>query len=447
MKKIQHILFIVSLLTIAKTNIALAQKTWTGATSTNWATASNWSPSIVPTTSDNITIPNTANKPVFSTGTHTVSSNGLTIQSGASLTLTGGTFATSGSLISTIEEGAPILILAGGALNISGGTLNNNGAIRNNGTITYTSGTYSNGTDGYYYSQNMSGSCLFTGTTFTNTGVLGDFAFSTATKCSYFGSGLTSTGKFFFNLTNSNTPCTDYYQIVVTGTANLSGSNYEAWDINGDVTSGTTYTLLTATSITNFTNADVTLQNNTGKYVHIRQLGNTLTGLVNTSPTLAVELINFNAATEGSKNHLTWSTASETNNKGFDIERSRDGETFQSIGTVKAIGKAGNYNFTDAVPFATSYYRLKQVDFDGTETYSKVVSVANKGGKSLKVYPTLVSNGFLAVDTEGGDYSIYNIVGQQVQSGKTAQRLDVSALAKGTYFLKVGTEHAQFVKQ
>jgi hypothetical protein len=163
---------------------------------------------------------------------------------------------------------------------------------------------------------------------------------------------------------------------------------------------------------------------------------------------LPVELLKFTATTEGSKNYLTWATASETNNKGFDIERSRDGATFQSIGTVKAIGKAGNYIFTDATPVnGTNYYRLRQIDFDGTETYSKVVSVANKGGKSLKVYPTLVSNGFLTVDTEGGDYAIYNIVGQQVQSGQTSQRLDVSALAKGTYILKVGTEQAKFVKQ
>ena len=65
----------------------------------------------------------------------------------------------------------------------------------------------------------------------------------------------------------------------------------------------------------------------------------------------------------------------------------------------------------------------------------------------MKVYPTLVSNGILTVDTEGGDYDIYNIVGQQVQSGKTTQRLDVSALAKGTYILKVGAEQAKFVKQ
>ena len=161
-----------------------------------------------------------------------------------------------------------------------------------------------------------------------------------------------------------------------------------------------------------------------------------------------IELMSFDATnTEGGKNTLTWRTASEQDNKHFDIERSTDGNSFHSIGQVKGNNKPSSYQYTDNQPFSTTYYRLKQVDYDGTATYSKVVSVTNKGGKALKVYPTLVSNGILTVDTEGGDYAIYNIVGQQVQSGKNAQRLDVSALAKGTYILKVGAEQAKFVKQ
>lgn len=164
---------------------------------------------------------------------------------------------------------------------------------------------------------------------------------------------------------------------------------------------------------------------------------------------MPVELTAFDVQnTEGSKNHLTWRTASEKDNSHFDIERSTDGSTFHNIGQVKGNNKPSSYQYVDAAPFTMSYYRLKQVDFDGTTTYSKVVSVEQKGkGKGLKVYPTLVSNGILTVDTEGGDYSIYNIVGQQVQSGQTTQRLDVSALAKGTYILKVGAEQVKFVKQ
>jgi Secretion system C-terminal sorting domain len=175
---------------------------------------------------------------------------------------------------------------------------------------------------------------------------------------------------------------------------------------------------------------------------------------------LPIELTVFDVQnTEGGKNHLTWTTASETNNKTFDIERSTDGTTFHSIGQVKGNNKPSSYQFVDHQPFATSYYRLRQIDFDGTETLSKVVSVELKGkSKGLKVYPTLVSNGILTVDTdgtsrenrEGGqlrDFSVMNLLGQQVLVGKTTQQLDVSSLAKGTYMLKVGSEVAKFVKQ
>jgi hypothetical protein len=164
---------------------------------------------------------------------------------------------------------------------------------------------------------------------------------------------------------------------------------------------------------------------------------------------LPIELTQFDVQnTEGSKNQLTWSTASELNNKHFDIERSTDGTTFHRIGQVKGNNKPSSYQFVDNQPFATSYYRLRQIDFDGTETLSKVVSVALKGkGKGLKVYPTLVSNVLTADYTEGSFFQVINLLGQQVLVGKTTTQIDVSALAKGTYMLKVGSEVAKFVKQ
>jgi hypothetical protein len=166
---------------------------------------------------------------------------------------------------------------------------------------------------------------------------------------------------------------------------------------------------------------------------------------------LTAELLQFNVITEGAQNILNWATvlpSARDNNKSFDIERSHNGETFQTIGTVKALGKATNYTFADTEPInGINYYRLRQHDNDGTESYSKVISVVNKGGKRLNLYPTLVFNGFLTLDTEGGDYAIYNVFGQQVQSGQIAQRLDVSALANGIYVFKLGTEQVKFVKQ
>ena len=167
------------------------------------------------------------------------------------------------------------------------------------------------------------------------------------------------------------------------------------------------------------------------------------------SITLPIELTRFDAQnTEGSKNHLTWRTASEKDNSHFDIERSTDGSTFHNIGQVKGNNKPSSYQFVDNQPFATSYYRLRQIDFDGTETVSKVVSIAQKGkGKDLTIYPNPVSNTLTVENTEGSDFQVLNLLGQQVLTGKTAQQLDVSALPQGTYILKVGTEQAKFIKQ
>jgi Secretion system C-terminal sorting domain len=68
----------------------------------------------------------------------------------------------------------------------------------------------------------------------------------------------------------------------------------------------------------------------------------------------------------------------------------------------------------------------------------------------LAVYPNPVSNTLIVENTEGGDFQIFNLLGQQVLTGKTpsgGRGLDVSALPQGTYFLKVGAEQAKFLKQ
>ncbi len=166
-----------------------------------------------------------------------------------------------------------------------------------------------------------------------------------------------------------------------------------------------------------------------------------------TQTVLPVELTQFDVHTEGSKNILNWVTASENDNKGFDIERSIDGNTFHTFAQVKGNNKPSSYQYVDKVPFNTTYYRLRQVDYDGTTTYSKVISMTLYGmGKGLKVSPNPVSL-LLTINTEGGDFQILNLLGQQVLRGKTAQQIDVSALPTGTYVIKVGAEQAKFVKQ
>lgn len=168
---------------------------------------------------------------------------------------------------------------------------------------------------------------------------------------------------------------------------------------------------------------------------------------------IPVELMSFSGKNTEGRNLLTWATASEVNNKGFSVERQQaTGDSWQNIGFITANNKASNYQFLDKNPLSTSYYRLRQIDHNGKETFSKTISIQTNGAKGkLAVYPNPVSNLLTVENTEGSNFQILNLLGQQVLTGKTppsgAGGLDVSALPQGSYFLKVGAEQVEFVKQ
>jgi hypothetical protein len=113
---------------------------------------------------------------------------------------------------------------------------------------------------------------------------------------------------------------------------------------------------------------------------------------------LPVELAAFTAGTRATTVHLAWTTASEKNNAGFAVEASPDGSTFRKLGWVAAkSGSSSNprhYSFDDGTLTAymgpTTYYRLRQVDADGTEHFSPVRAVAVPLGLAtrLQVWPT-----------------------------------------------------------
>ena len=172
--------------------------------------------------------------------------------------------------------------------------------------------------------------------------------------------------------------------------------------------------------------------------------------------TLPIELVSFSGKYTEGGNLLTWTTANEVNNKGFQVERlapptPRGGEVWDILGFKTANNKASSYQFMDNTPTFTNYYRLRQIDNDGKETLSKVISVERKGNNKLKVYPNPASN-VLTVERNSvpfttSDFQILNLLGQQVMNGKATQRIDVSALPEGNYVLKVGAEQVKFIKQ
>ena len=113
------------------------------------------------------------------------------------------------------------------------------------------------------------------------------------------------------------------------------------------------------------------------------------------SAPLPVELASFTAQAEGRATHLAWSTAAEKNSAYFAIERSRDGRAFEQIGQERGQGTKTSptrYAFRDEhLPAGLTYYRLRQVDVDGTASYSAVRTVALAAAApeaALVVYPT-----------------------------------------------------------
>lgn len=172
-----------------------------------------------------------------------------------------------------------------------------------------------------------------------------------------------------------------------------------------------------------------------------------------------VELVYFNGEERDCEIHLAWQTATETNSDYFIIERSFDAITFNEIGRVGAAGESQefvNYNFTDIGINAETYYRLKQVDFDGSTDYSDVIKIHatcfedGTEGDILDVYPNPVGGEgsmFLKVYSpynETATISIMDITGKIVRSelqditdGPNLLNFSVSGLAAGAYFIRI----------
>lgn len=167
---------------------------------------------------------------------------------------------------------------------------------------------------------------------------------------------------------------------------------------------------------------------------------------------LPVELTKFEAAAQNNNALLTWATASEKNNDHFEVERSTNGTMFERVGTVKGNGttsSAHQYSFVDAGASRFGqqlYYRLRQVDTDGTEAFSPVRAVAfAPQAAHVTLYPnpatttTTLDLSTLPVGTYSAtviDMTGRTLMTQQVTGG-LHQPLAVSQLPAGTYLIRI----------
>ncbi len=177
--------------------------------------------------------------------------------------------------------------------------------------------------------------------------------------------------------------------------------------------------------------------------------------LAGTTIALPVELISFDALLINESTQLKWQTASETNNAGFEIERSEDGKNYSSIAWVDGHGNSleqQEYLFDDKNlrTGRTYYYRLKQVDYDGRFEYSDVVSVSlrNRPDAVGDFFPNPVSTGIASVEInskEGGEWTvaIFDMSGKAIRTekrfiedGSAIFGMDMTGLSQGLYFVK-----------
>jgi hypothetical protein len=119
-------------------------------------------------------------------------------------------------------------------------------------------------------------------------------------------------------------------------------------------------------------------------------------GTVNPFP---IALLSFSAKAERGVVNILWATASEINNDYFVVEKSNDGVNFNEIKKVKGAGNSSlnqSYSIIDNKPFiGTSYYRLKQIDFNGKYSYSHIETVLMKNSnEEFILYPNPVVDKF-----------------------------------------------------
>ena len=179
-----------------------------------------------------------------------------------------------------------------------------------------------------------------------------------------------------------------------------------------------------------------------------------------------VELISFRGELINEKVVLTWITASELNNYGFEVQKSFDKETWEKIGFV--IGKGTSteisyYSFTHSIlKSGKSYYRLKQVDYDGTYKYSEVIEVEASTPKEFSLkqnFPNPFNNTTAITFQIPKDYfvvlKIYDVLGNElktlIQENKKAGDYTITFstddLSSGIYFYKLTAGEYKSIKK
>jgi hypothetical protein len=180
-----------------------------------------------------------------------------------------------------------------------------------------------------------------------------------------------------------------------------------------------------------------------------------------TNGSLPVVLSDFTGIKQNGINKLNWTAQTDTNFSFFDIERSEDGNNYDSIGTVnRSLNSSYNFddiNIDDLKPY---YYRLKLVNNDGKFTYSDVILIkAGEHTKDILLYPNPVQDILkfqLVLDKKARfDVWVTDITGKAIlkmppplfEAGNNYFTINTSNLPKGTYTLIVRSDEIKYVRK
>jgi hypothetical protein len=203
-------------------------------------------------------------------------------------------------------------------------------------------------------------------------------------------------------------------------------------------------------------------QNDDGTWTTTNNLTNSNPGSLSGDDNLPVVLVGFKAVKDNDKVKINWQTASEINNDYFVVESSVNGADFEPIARIQGAGNSNTVisyeyndirNITDIV-----YYRLKQVDFDGRISYSKIISVdIDASGINLnKVY---ITGGNIVIDFAGSNSSNYKIEVVSVEGkiihscdlqkseSQSVYKIRMDKILKGVYFIRITNGKSSIVKR
>ncbi|HEY6161589.1 MAG TPA: LamG-like jellyroll fold domain-containing protein, partial [Bacteroidia bacterium] len=481
---------------------------WSGTTNTLWNTGTNWVGGVVPPSDADVIITNVANLPtldvskqigamwVQSSATVNLSSNTLSYR--YDITNCGTVTGSTGTVNANSTTHTQMEYFSGsGTFNLNHLTVNNTFApspgltlmkdVNVSGTLTLTSGIVYTTTTNILALSSTASSTSGSSTSYVSGPMSKDgntnFIFpvgkggnwrrcavtnitaSTTFRAEYFNSGYTS-------LSPVNAPLTDvsmyeYWQcdrIVGSGNANLtlyfenataSGINNcpdltiarwngASWDERPGTASGTCSGAGTGSVVTNAALTAFSPFTFGSKSWSVNPL--------------PIQLLNFTATPINNYVQLDWSTATETNNDYFTVERSKNGSLFEPLVVVDGAGNSTQtlyYTTNDEMPYTgLSYYRLKQTDFNGSFTYSQMVPVNFDGGDFvINVYPNPNAGDFNVSISGAGDHEVLvvitDVLGREFYSklipvGNSNYLLSIDgsqALAAGVYIVTASSDN------